>query len=137
LIGFTIKSKSYEVYKFDNLIIENRSGICAYIMALFGGHWFVRVILNKLKPEIDKLENGQGIKGADAYIGFLERALVLTFVLLNQFTLIGLVLTAKSIARFEELKNRRFSEYLLVGTLASILFTIWVGVLVLWLNKLI
>lgn len=53
-------------------------------------------------------------------IGTLERLAVLTLTLLGQWEAIGFVLTAKSIARFAELNDRRFSELYLTGTLASV-----------------
>ena len=96
----------------------------AYFITLGLGHFFIKALLKKFRPT-----EVQGVKGAGALIGFLERALVLTFVLLNQYTAIGLVLTAKSIARFEELKKRHFAEYYLIGTLASVLFAVLVGIL--------
>jgi len=34
---------------------------------------------------------------------------------------VGLVIAAKSLARFEDLKRRHFAEYYLIGTLASLL----------------
>lgn len=68
-----------------------------------------------------------GIKYAGLVIGFLERFIILTFVLLNQYSAIAFIFTAKSIARFEELKNRIFAEYYLIGTLSSVSFTIFCG----------
>ncbi|MDI6641021.1 MAG: hypothetical protein QME68_01750 [Elusimicrobiota bacterium] len=57
----------------------------------------------------------------------LERFIILTFVLFNQYSAIAFIFTAKSIARFEELKNRDFAEYYLVGTLSSVAFAIFCG----------
>jgi len=54
-------------------------------------------------------------------IGVLERALVLLLVVLDQWGAVGLVVAAKSLARFEDLKRRHFAEYYLIGTLASLL----------------
>ena len=63
-------------------------------------------------------------------IGILERMLVLTLVLVGQWGALGLVMAAKSIARFEDLKHRSFSEYYLIGTLASVLVATVSGLLV-------
>ena len=63
-------------------------------------------------------------------IGILERMLVLTLVLVGQWGALGLVMAAKSIARFEDLKHRSFSEYYLIGTLASLLVATVSGLLV-------
>lgn len=57
-------------------------------------------------------------------IGKLERVIVAVLVLLNQYSVIGLVLTAKSIARFKQLEDKDFAEKYLVGTLTSILFAL-------------
>lgn len=54
-------------------------------------------------------------------IGLLERALMLLLVSLGQWGAVGLVVAAKSVARFEALKERHFAEYYLIGTLTSLL----------------
>jgi len=46
-------------------------------------------------------------------------------------------LAAKSIARFQELKERKFAEYYLIGTLSSILFAMLVGIFASWLLSLL
>ena len=55
-----------------------------------------------------------------ATIGVLERLLVVTFVLTNATAAIGLVVGAKTLARFKQLDDRDFAEYYLLGTLASV-----------------
>jgi hypothetical protein len=53
-------------------------------------------------------------------IGILERLLVATLVLAQAEVAIGLVIAAKTIARFRQLDDRDFAEYYLLGTLASV-----------------
>lgn len=53
-------------------------------------------------------------------IGKLERIIIATLVLCNQFGAIGFVLTAKSIARYKQLEDKNFAEKYLVGTLTSV-----------------
>jgi hypothetical protein len=53
-------------------------------------------------------------------IGILERMFALTLILMNQWAALGLLVTAKSIARFKDLEERRLAEYYLVGTLVSL-----------------
>jgi hypothetical protein len=55
-----------------------------------------------------------------ATIGVLERLLIVTFVLVGAESAIGLVVAAKTIARFRQLDDRDFAEYYLLGTLASV-----------------
>ncbi len=101
--------------------------LLGYLLAVQVGHYVVVAILRRLRV----LVRG-GVPGAGALIGALERALTITFVLLGQYTALGLVLTAKSITRFEKLKDRRFAEYYLVGTLASMLWAILIGLATRW-----
>ena len=102
--------------------------IGAYLLATIGGHYLVSFILTKFPIPADT-----GLKHAGLAIGMLERLFVLTLVLYGQFTAIILVLTAKSIARFEDLKKRDFAEYYLIGTFSSMLFALYVGLVTLWL----
>lgn len=65
------------------------------------------------------------VPGAGAMIGNLERILSAIFLSLNALSSIGLIYTAKSIARFKLIEeNQGFAEYYLIGTLYSILFVV-------------
>ena len=57
-----------------------------------------------------------------------QRVMVLTFVLVDQYTAITIVFAAKSIARFNELEDRNMAEYYLIGTLLSITFALIIGI---------
>jgi hypothetical protein len=89
--------------------------IAGYIVSLLVGVPVVSAVLKGLNMSMTG-----GIPKAGRYIGILERFIVFSFVLINQYAVIGLVFAAKSIARFEALKDRKFAEYYLLGTLASI-----------------
>lgn len=65
-------------------------------------------------------------------IGMLERIFVYVFVLAGQYAAIGFILAAKGVARFHELENRTFAEYVLIGTLLSTLLAALVGYFVAW-----
>jgi len=98
--------------------------IAGYLICLFVGSLFVSLIFKILKYPEGKFS---GIRKAGMLVGILERFVILTFVLLNQYSGIAFIFTAKSIARFDELKNREFGEYYLIGTLASLSFAIFWG----------
>ena len=102
----------------------------AYLLAIIAGYYLVHSILSKFP-----IDDGAGLKHAGLAIGVLERIFTLTLVLLGQFTAISLVLAAKSIARFEDLKKREFAEYYLIGTFSSMLFALFVGLVTVWLLK--
>ena len=59
---------------------------------------------------------------AGKFIGYLERLLVLLFILYNHWEAVGFLLAAKSVFRFGNLKeshDRKLTEYVLIGTLLS------------------
>ena len=64
-------------------------------------------------------------------IGVLERLLIVTFVLTANQPAIGFVVAAKTLARFKQLDDRRFAEYYLLGTLASVSVALASGLLAL------
>ena len=69
--------------------------------------------------------NSTSLQNAGQWIGYLERCLILTFILVGFNEAIGFLLAAKSIFRFGELSKGqeiKTTEYVLIGTLAS--FTI-------------
>ncbi len=106
--------------------------LIGYIITIFGGSIFVSLIFKAINFKEAKISE---IKFAGMIIGFLERFIILTLVLLNQYSSVAFIFTAKSIARFEELKTRDFSEYYLVGTLASVSFAILCGETIKFLLK--
>jgi len=66
---------------------------------------------------------------AGRIIGYLERALILSFLIVDQPTLIGFVLTIKAIYRYGDIQGdcntkMRISEYFIIGTLASVLMAL-------------
>jgi Protein of unknown function (DUF3307) len=61
-----------------------------------------------------------GPERVGATIGVLERLIVCVLVLTGQVAAVGLVIAAKTLARFRQLDDRRFAEYYLIGTLASV-----------------
>jgi len=82
--------------------------------------------------EIDEKKDAS-LKNAGKWIGMLERILILTFMVIGQFSGIGFLLAAKSIFRFGDLtqkKDRKLTEYILIGTLLSFTMTFIIGLLV-------
>jgi hypothetical protein len=69
-------------------------------------------------------------------IGMFERLIILTLVLLGEYSAIGFLITGKSIIRFAQTNEKIRSEYVLVGTMVSYTLAILTGVGVNWLLKL-
>jgi hypothetical protein len=81
-----------------------------------------------------------GIAEGGRVIGYLERALITLFVLAGYPAGIGFLIAAKSVFRFGELtdsKRRWQAEYIIIGTLLSILFGASFAYLTAWMIGLI
>lgn len=79
----------------------------------------------------DKIENSESLANAGKWIGMIERIIILIFVLQNQFSAIGLLVAAKGIIRFNEKDRPEIkTEYLVIGTLMSIVFAIITGLVI-------
>ncbi len=82
--------------------------------------------------------NDESLNDAGKYIGMLERLFVFVFVITGNWEGIGFLLAAKSVFRFGDLKeskDRKLTEYILIGTLLSFGMAIAVGMLVLKLTN--
>ncbi|RZN80924.1 MAG: DUF3307 domain-containing protein [Winogradskyella sp.] len=90
------------------------------------------------KWNISKITKGnESLKDAGRYIGILERLLVFTFIIIGQWSAVGFLITAKSVFRFGDLtasKERKLTEYILIGTLISFGFAVLIGLLYLHLK---
>ena len=94
------------------------------LAAHWPSNWFVRKIIRRWKPKGNDPEDRLG-----AFIGTLERILILTFIQMNALTAIGLVITMKSIARYDKLQqDKTFAEYFLAGTMLSTLIALLLGI---------
>lgn len=79
-----------------------------------------KILFAKYQPTSKKKMDT--ITGAGSMIGFLERLVIGTCLVYGQFASIGLVFTAKSIARYNKIsEDPAFAEYYLIGSLFSIL----------------
>lgn len=77
------------------------------------------------ETEKDRKEVEESSKKIGGFIGFLERLILLILLSINQYSAMGLVLTAKSIARYNKItENKEFAEYYLLGTLLSTVMVI-------------
>ena len=75
----------------------------------------------------DQVASPRGsLNEAGKWIGVLERLLILTFLLNDQFEAIGLLVAAKALLRFRD-DDLKLTEYVLIGTLLSFTLTVAVG----------
>ena len=100
-----------------------------YAGIVFGGGYLIRYLTRGLARDA-RTEDQNQLKNAGLYIGWVERFLILTAISVQAPALVGLILTGKSIARFPELKEPRFAEYFLIGTLSSTALAVIGGLLI-------
>jgi hypothetical protein len=94
-----------------------------YVTVIFAGGYLIRHLVRQRFRQGALFETDEGVEARGAagmYIGWVERFLVLTALLCRSPEAVGLILAAKSIARFPELKKEQNAEYFLLGTLLSL-----------------
>lgn len=80
----------------------------------------IQKTLSEYRPKEKNTDIIKNDSKAGRRIGTLERIIMLLFISMNQYAAMGLVLTAKSIARYDRIaKDEKFAEYYLLGTLLS------------------
>lgn len=96
---------------------------------------FIRLLLSSWTPVPETTGNIQteSLSSAGKYIGILERLLVFTFIMVNHWEGVGFMVAAKSVFRFSDLaqaKQRKLTEYVLIGTLLSFGMAVLTGILI-------
>jgi hypothetical protein len=107
-----------------------------YVVVIFGGGYLIRFLTRSMAESVkdaDPKESGEQLQNAGLYIGWLERFLILSALLLQSPAAVGLILTAKAITRYPEFKSARFAEYVLIGTLLSVSLAFVGAVFLVWL----
>ncbi len=111
---------------------------CAYVAVVFGGGYLVQKVtqsfLATMRSSLTDLK--PGLPNAGKYIGWVERILILTFILGGYEAAVGFLLAAKALVRYPEIKEDtrgHFAEYFLVATLTSVGLALIAGIAV---NKL-
>ena len=91
----------------------------------------IRLFISRWSPD-NSINNQDSLEKAGKYIGILERLFVFAFVITNNLAAIGFLLAAKSVFRFGDLKesrDRKLTEYVLIGTLLSFGIAMLTGII--------
>jgi hypothetical protein len=90
----------------------------------------IGILIGKFLQTITLTESTELKTNASAWIGMIERILILIFILAGHFQAIGFLVAAKSVFRFSEIQKEGNpkAEYFLLGTLVSFLAAVVVGV---------
>ncbi len=104
--------------------------ITAAFFLTFPSAILMNILLEKMSEQIPL--DHKSLPNAGKYIGMIERLFVLIFILTGHWEGIGLLITAKSVFRFNDLKesnSRKLTEYILIGTLLSFGLAILTGLI--------
>lgn len=126
------------VMKFDFSLINNSDLLKVIAGAVFvtvPASIIVKMLISGWTPVTPNLTSPQtdSLANAGKYIGILERLLVFIFIVVNHWEGVGFMIAAKSVFRFSDLaeaKQRKLTEYVLIGTLLSFGIAVMTGILV-------
>ena len=117
------------------------SGVLLFVMR--GGTYIVRGCLRKTEtlPQLSlrgtEAASDTGTKRLDLVemnrgrlIGNLERLVLTLVVVAGSYAALGFLVAAKGLIRSEELQEREFAEYFLVGSLCSVLVALCAGLVI-------
>lgn len=110
--------------------------ITAVVFVSFPSAIIMNRLLEKMSGQIEL--DHKSLPNAGRYIGIIERLFVFLFIIMGRWDAIGLLITAKSVFRFNDLKasnNRKLTEYILIGTLLSFGIAILTGLTYLSFNS--
>lgn len=91
------------------------------VLATRGGGYMVGLLMEPWASDAP-----EGLRRGGWLIGQLERGLIVALILTGQAAGIGFLIAAKSVLRFSDTKDdRKISEYVIIGTLASVAWAIF------------
>lgn len=114
----------YEPYAFQKIQINNSQLLLLVVVLIFVTQVsaiIIKTIISKWNPQTED-QDDDSLAKAGKFIGILERLFVFGFAITNHWEGIGFLIAAKSVFRFGDLKeskDRKLTEYILIGTLLS------------------
>ena len=125
----TVMSEFFDVIGIAEIAVGN--WILTILMIHKPANILIQKVIGTYKPAIQQNDFKKD-HNAGRLIGTIERIIMVILIFINQFSAIGLVLTAKSIARYDRIsKDEAFAEYYLLGTLISAAIVIGVATILL------
>jgi hypothetical protein len=106
-----------------------------FIIAVLAGTYAVELFLKPFGEEIDGFEFEAGLKKGARAIGQLERLPVFVFIVMGQPLAAGLVIAARAIMAFGELRganDRKRAEYAMLSAFASLGWAVGIAYLAVW-----
>jgi hypothetical protein len=116
--------------------------ILILIFSTFGAAYFSKSLLDSMKNDCNisihkgiisltnEIQPMEEARNGGFSIGILERIFIILGILMNHPSVIPIVLTVKSIARYKKFSNDSFVEYYIIGTFFSFVVAIIGGLMI-------
>jgi len=130
-ISVFVKEINFEIFNNPELL----KYLTAAVFLTTPASMMIKILLSSWSPitvEHSKVQT-ESLTNAGKYIGILERLLVFVFIVVNHWEGVGFLIAAKSVFRFSDLaeaKQRKLTEYIMIGTLLSFGIAVLLGILV-------
>ena len=108
-------------------IIELAVILSGYILLPATSGWIVTRVLNRISGSAMQKASRE-VRDTGYVIGKCENLLLLTFMLLDAFTAMALIFTAKAIVRAEDMKKHPL--YFLAGTMVNVTYSVMFGLMI-------
>ncbi|MGA9213572.1 DUF3307 domain-containing protein [Kaistella sp.] len=136
LVIFALSFFYFPYFKLEDFFnSQNLKLFTALVFLTVPASIFIKTVISIWTPitiEHSKLQT-ESLVNAGKYIGILERLLVFVFILVDHWEGVGFMIAAKSVFRFSDLaeaKQRKLTEYVLIGTLLSFGIAVLTGILI-------
>ena len=100
--------------------------LTGFLLCVKPSNVIIRICLSSLNL-YDQEDNKNDLERAGRWIGTIERIMAVILVMLQQYTAIGFIITAKSVLRYNDSKIGK-AEYVLIGTLLSFSIALVIGI---------
>lgn len=130
-ISVFVKEINFEIFNNPELL----KYLTAAVFLTTPASIMIKILLSSWSPitvEHSKVQT-ESLTNAGKYIGILERLFVFVFIVVNHWEGVGFLIAAKSVFRFSDLaeaKQRKLTEYIMIGTLLSFGIAVLLGILV-------
>jgi Protein of unknown function (DUF3307) len=109
--------------------------VAVFLFNIFPAAFLIQLATQNWRNQLTELKAPivtDSLKDAGKWIGMLERCIILACIIAGRYEGVGILIAAKSILRFNDLKgehSQRQTEYVLIGTLLSFITGIVSGAL--------
>jgi hypothetical protein len=121
--------------RFEWRFYKNWMIVVVFLFNIFPAAYFIQLATQNWRRQLIEVKAPiitESLKDAGRWIGILERCIILACILAGRYEGVGILIAAKSILRFNDLKgehSQKQTEYVLIGTLLSFITGIASGVL--------